>query len=227
MKKLILILAVMLGSVWFLPQPVEARPNKGYHYSQKKKVVKKHNVRKTKVVRQQKQRTLVAQQQRQRVVVTQQPQVNYVRIEDESAASFFARERQRVIEQTQQGVRQAFVHTERTIQYGGDLVNKATKYVGANASQLGLPPRLWCADFMNMIAGGTDRRAISYANRGRPAYHGCVNCVAVTRRKGGHHVGIVKGYDLNGNPIIISGNHNRRVGVGVYARNRVIAYRYV
>jgi GTP-binding protein len=50
---------------------------------------------------------------------------------------------------------------------------------------------------------------------------------AVTKRKGGHHVGIVKGYDQKGNPIMISGNHNRRVGVGVYARNRVIAYRYV
>jgi hypothetical protein len=111
MKKLILILAVMLGSVWFTPNVAEARPNKGYHYSQKKKV-KKHNVKRTKVVR----------QQRQRVAVVQQPQVNYVKPEDESAASFFARERQRVIEQTQQGVRQAFTYTQRSIQYGGDLV---------------------------------------------------------------------------------------------------------
>jgi uncharacterized protein (TIGR02594 family) len=223
MKKLILILAVMLGSVWLMPNLAEARPNKGYHYSQKKKV-KKHNVKKTKVVRQQRQQ----RQQRQRVVTIQQPQVNYVRTEDESAASFFARERQRVAEQTQQGVRRAFTYTERTIQYGGDLVGKASRYVGANASQLGLPSRLWCADFMNMITGaGTDRRAISYVNRGRPAYHGCVNCVAVTHRKGGHHVGVVKGYDSHGNPIIISGNYKRRVGVGVYARNRVIAYRYV
>ena len=28
----------------------------------------------------------------------------------------------------------------------------------------------------------------------------------------------------NGNPIIISGNHNKRVGEAVYARSRVIAY---
>ena len=64
-------------------------------------------------------------------------------------------------------------------------------------------------------------------SRGRPAYHGCVNCVAVTKRRGGHHVGVVTGYDSNGDPIIISGNHGRRVGIGTYARNRVIAYRYV
>lgn len=216
MKKLILILAVMLGSVWFSPQSAEARPNKGYHYSQKKKV--KKPVKRVKVVR----------QQRQTPPVVQQP-VNHVSVDDESAASFFARDRQRadLIEQTRQSVRKAFTHTERSIQYGGNLVTNASKYVGASASQLGLPARLWCADFMNMLVGGTDRRAISYAQRGRPAYHGCVNCVAVTKRRGGHHVGIVKGYDSNGNPIIISGNHNRRVGVGVYTRNRVVAYRYV
>lgn len=213
MKKLILILAVMLGSVWFMPQNAEARPNKGYHYSQKKKV-KKHRVKKVRIVRQQ--------------PVVQQPIVN-INIEDETHASFFQREQQRNVaaEQTRVAVQAAFVYTERSVQYSGDLVVKASKYVGANAAQLGLPSRLWCADFMNMMVGGTDRRAISYANRGRPAYHGCVNCVAVTKRRGGHHVGVVKGYDNNGNPIIISGNHNRRVGVGVYARNRVVAYRYV
>ena len=217
MKKLILILAVMLGSVWVTPQPAEARPNKSYHYSQKKKV--KKPVKKVRVVK----------PQRQTPPVVVQQKVNNVNIEDETAASYFAREQQRnmIVEQTRQGVRKAFAHTEYTIQYGGNLVNKASAYVGANAHQLGLPSRLWCADFMNMIVGGTDRRAISYANRGRPAAHGCVNCVAVTKRKGGHHVGIVKGYDSQGNPIIISGNHKRRVGIGVYARNRVVAYRYV
>ena len=50
---------------------------------------------------------------------------------------------------------------------------------------------------------------------------------AVTTRKGGGHVGVVKGYDTKGNPIMISGNHARRVGIGVYAKNRVIAYRYI
>jgi uncharacterized protein (TIGR02594 family) len=217
MKKLILILAVMLGSVWFSPQAAEARPNKGYHYSQKK-VVKKHRVKKVRVVRQQ-----------PRVVAPVAVKPAAVSIEDESHATFFAREQQRIAaaEQTRRAVATAFVYTEKTVQYGSDLTVKASKYVGASAAQLGLPPRLWCADFMNMMVGGTDRRAISYTQRGRPAYHGCVNCVAVTKRRGGYHVGVVTGYDGSGNPIIISGNHNKRVGVGVYARNRVVAYRYV
>jgi uncharacterized protein (TIGR02594 family) len=145
MKKLILILAVMLGSVWMLPNLAEARPNKSYHYNQN----------------------------------------------------------------------------------NDNLIGQASRYMGSNARQLGLPNKLWCADFMNKLVGGTDRRAISYAHRGRPAYHGCTNCIAVTKRNRGHHVGIVKGYDARGNPIIISGNHSRRVGVGIYARNKVIAYRYV
>jgi uncharacterized protein (TIGR02594 family) len=109
----------------------------------------------------------------------------------------------------------------------GELVQKASRYMGATASQLGLPRTLWCADFMNMLVGGKDRRAISYAHRGSPASYGCTNCVVVTGRRGGEHVGIVQGYDQKGNPILISGNHARKVGVGVYPKNRVIAYRYI
>ena len=214
MKKLILILAVMLGWIWLTPQLAEARPNKGYHYSQKKKV-KKHRVKKVNIVRQQRQTSLV-----------QQP-INYVNLDEETAGSYFAKERQIRTEQIQQGVNKAFTYTENTLKYDSDLIGKASKYMGSNASQLGLPHRLWCADFMNKIVGGVDRRAISYARRGRPASYGCINCVVITKRNKGHHVGIVKGYDFRGNPITISGNHNRRVGVGVYARNRVIAYRYV
>jgi uncharacterized protein (TIGR02594 family) len=78
-----------------------------------------------------------------------------------------------------------------------------------------------------MLVGGKDRRAISYASRGTPASYGCTNCVAVTHRKGGGHVGIVKGYDVNGNPILISGNHSHKVGIGTYSKNSVVAYRYL
>jgi hypothetical protein len=34
-------------------------------------------------------------------------------------------------------------------------------------------------------------------------------------RRGGRHVGIVSGVDPNGNPIILSGNHNHKVGEAV------------
>jgi uncharacterized protein (TIGR02594 family) len=116
---------------------------------------------------------------------------------------------------------------KRKIVSKGDPISTAMQFVGNTARQLGLPPALWCADFMNMIFGGSDRRAISYASRGRPAQHGCVGCVVVTKRKGGHHVGIVKGYDTRGNVITVSGNHGRKVGVGKYSKKSVVAYRYV
>jgi uncharacterized protein (TIGR02594 family) len=108
------------------------------------------------------------------------------------------------------------------------LASRAYKYIGANAHQLGLPSRLWCADFMNMITrSGWSRSAFSYLSRGRPAPYGCTDCVAVTTRKGGGHVGIVTGYDGRGNPVLISGNHGRRVGVGTYSKFAVVAYRYL
>ena len=109
----------------------------------------------------------------------------------------------------------------------GNLVERASKYLGRSARELGLPRSLWCADFMNMLVGGKDRRAISYATRGTPAKYGCVGCVVVTGRKHGQHVGIVQGYDASGNLIVISGNHGNRVAIGTYSRGRVIAYRYV
>jgi uncharacterized protein (TIGR02594 family) len=115
----------------------------------------------------------------------------------------------------------------QVVQGGGDLISKAASFLGSTARQLGLPPTLWCADFMNMLLGGSDRRAISYTKRGTPASYGCVGCVAITKRKGGGHVGVVKGYDSKGNPILISGNYSRRVGVGSFSKKAVIAYRNI
>lgn len=112
--------------------------------------------------------------------------------------------------------------------FNGNLIAKASQFIGSTASDLGLPKSLWCADFMNKITGaGNDRTAVSYVNKGRKAEHGCTNCVAVTSRRGGHHVGVVKGYDDSGNPILISGNHGHKVGIGKYSKNKVIAYRYL
>jgi uncharacterized protein (TIGR02594 family) len=151
--------------------------------------------------------------------------------DENNSAVFFANDRARagfVENPIRTGMRKSFTTMESAVFSGGNLVAKASRYIGANARQLGLPSRLWCADFMNMLTGtGTDRRAISYARRGSPAPHGCTNCVAVTKRRGGGHVGIVSGYDNRGNPILISGNHGRKVGVGVYAKQRVVAYRYI
>ena len=212
MKKLIFLLAACLLVSFSFTSESEARPkHKRSHYT----ITKVQKKKKVKIVKRIVKPVMTHQ-------VVQQP--NY---DDDNPAAFFAADRARI------GVtNNAVVETSRrsfqTVTHGtGDLIVKASRYIGANARQLGLPPTLWCADFMNMLVGGRDRRAFSYLRRGRPAPHGCVNCVAVTGRRGGGHVGIVKGYDNRGNPILISGNHSRRVGVGVYARSRVIAYRYI
>lgn len=114
---------------------------------------------------------------------------------------------------------------------GGDLVAIARRHIGATAAQLGLPRRLWCADFLNRIVlpaaglrGTGSRQARSFAGYGRRLPGPQVGAIAVLSRGRGGHAGIVSGIDPDGDPIIISGNHNGRVGEGVYPRSRVIAY---
>lgn len=108
------------------------------------------------------------------------------------------------------------------------LVAEARKYMGTNPTAR---TRLWCATFMNFVlakvgyAGTNSDAAKSFAYYGRRISEPQVGAIAVlTRGKNGGHVGVVSGIDKSGNPIIISGNHNKRVGEAVYARSRVIAY---
>lgn len=108
------------------------------------------------------------------------------------------------------------------------LVSEARKYMGTNPTAR---KRLWCATFMNMVlakagyAGTNSDAAKSFAYYGRRISEPRVGAIAVlTRGKRGGHVGVVSGIDATGNPIIISGNHNKRVGEAVYSRARVIAY---
>lgn len=108
------------------------------------------------------------------------------------------------------------------------LVSEARKYMGTNPTARS---RLWCATFMNMVlakagySGTNSDAAKSFASYGRRISEPRIGAIAVlTRGKRGGHVGVVSGVDSHGNPIIISGNHNKRVGEAVYARSRVIAY---
>jgi uncharacterized protein (TIGR02594 family) len=108
------------------------------------------------------------------------------------------------------------------------LVAEARKYMGTNPTDR---KRLWCATFMNLVlaklgyAGTNSDAARSFAYYGRRISEPKVGAIAVlTRGKRGGHVGVVSGIDKSGNPIIISGNHNKLVGEAVYARSRVIAY---
>jgi uncharacterized protein (TIGR02594 family) len=104
--------------------------------------------------------------------------------------------------------------------HGGGLVSTARAYLGQTAGQIGLRRTLWCSAFIRHIthAAGVDDRAISW--NGKQHVSAAVGTIAVMR----HHVGIVSGFDANGNPILISGNSRRRVREAVYPRRRVLAF---
>lgn len=108
------------------------------------------------------------------------------------------------------------------------LVSVARRYMGTNPTGRS---SLWCARFMNFVLQRTGHRgtgsdmARSFVSYGRRVRGPQVGAIAVlSRGRGGGHVGIVTGVDGRGNPIIISGNHGRRVGEGTYSRSRVLAY---
>jgi uncharacterized protein (TIGR02594 family) len=109
---------------------------------------------------------------------------------------------------------------------------EALRWRGRTASQIGLPTRLWCADFMNFVlrkSGGVgthSRAARSFLQYGKKLDGPRVGAIAIMSRKGRNngHVGIVRGTDGQGNPIIISGNHGNAVMQSTYPKSRVLAY---
>jgi uncharacterized protein (TIGR02594 family) len=111
---------------------------------------------------------------------------------------------------------------------GTSLVAEARRYIGGNPTGLG---RLWCARFMNMVLERSGHRgsgsdmARSFASYGQRISGPQVGAIAVmSRGRRGGHVGVVSGIDPNGNPIVVSGNHGRRVAESVYPRGRIYAY---
>lgn len=107
------------------------------------------------------------------------------------------------------------------------LVSEARRYLGTNPTGMA---RLWCARFMNMVLARTGHRgtgsdlAKSFAQYGRRVGGPTVGAIAVLTRRGGGHVGVVSGVDKRGNPVLVSGNHGRRVAESTYPRHRVVAY---
>jgi uncharacterized protein (TIGR02594 family) len=114
--------------------------------------------------------------------------------------------------------------------YGGfssnELVSEARKYIGTNPTGRG---SLWCGAFMDLVLKrtghpGGGNLASAYTNYGQRVSGPQVGAIAVMGRRGGGHVGVVSGLDPNGNPIIVSGNHNHTVAEAVYPRARISAY---
>lgn len=112
------------------------------------------------------------------------------------------------------------------------LLLEALRWRGRTAKQLGLPTTLWCADFMNFVvkrAGGKgtrSRAARSYLKYGKKLDGPRVGAIAILTRSGPQngHVGIVRGTDGQGNPILVSGNSANMVRQSVYPKHRVLAY---
>jgi uncharacterized protein (TIGR02594 family) len=114
--------------------------------------------------------------------------------------------------------------------YGGfttnTLVAEARRYIGTNPTGR---RSLWCGAFMDMVLKRTGHRgggnlALGYSHYGHRVSGPQVGAIAVMGRHGGGHVGVVSGIDANGNPIIVSGNHNHTVAESVYPRSRISAY---
>ncbi len=107
-----------------------------------------------------------------------------------------------------------------------DLVSEARKYIGTNPTGRG---SLWCGAFMDLVLKrtghpGGGNLAWGYEHYGARISGPQVGAIAVMGRRGGGHVGVVSGIDANGNPIIVSGNHNHAVAESVYPRGRIAAY---
>ena len=109
---------------------------------------------------------------------------------------------------------------------------EALRWRGRTARQIGLPSQLWCADFMNFVlrsAGGNgthSRAARSFLQYGKKLDGPRVGAIAILYRKGRNngHVGVVRGTDGQGNPILVSGNHGNMVKESMYPKAKVIAY---
>jgi uncharacterized protein (TIGR02594 family) len=133
------------------------------------------------------------------------------------------------------GRRKARVKTARARHHAHDafggytsnsLVSEARKYLGTNPTGRG---SLWCGAFMDLVLKRTGHKgggnlARAYARYGTRVSGPEVGAIAVMGRRGGGHVGVVSGIDPNGNPIIVSGNHNHTVAESVYPAGRIIAY---
>jgi len=109
---------------------------------------------------------------------------------------------------------------------------EALRWRGHTAKQLGLPSQLWCADFMNFVfrqAGGNgthSRAARSFLDYGKKLDGPRVGAIAIFARGGRNsgHVGVVRGTDGDGNPIVVSGNYGKTVKQAVYPKGKVLAY---
>ncbi|WP_316196541.1 CHAP domain-containing protein [Bradyrhizobium sp. SZCCHNS3053] len=107
---------------------------------------------------------------------------------------------------------------------GHGVVERARRFIGDTARDVGVRSTLWCSAFLRKLTGAqdVDDRALSWERHRRVAPQ--VGAVVTMGRRGGGHVGVVSGFTRNGDPIVISGNHSHRVAESVYPRSRIRAW---
>lgn len=112
-------------------------------------------------------------------------------------------------------------------------LNVASNAVAIAERFLGTNPTghrsLWCADFANLIEhqlgrrGTNSREAVSFLRYGPHVNNPAPGDLVVLGRHGGGHVGYFIQSTPRG-PLVVSGNHNHAVGIGVYDARQVLAY---
>ena len=112
---------------------------------------------------------------------------------------------------------------------GAAMLAEAERWIGSKNPTGFRGP--WCGAFQAMVARkvGVEPpsgylQAKRWLGAGKRLSGPAVGAIAVLLRKGGGHVGVVAGIEPNVDPLTVSGNHNRRVGLGIYPKSRVLAY---
>ena len=115
---------------------------------------------------------------------------------------------------------------------GRDLVSIAARHIGKRAVDLGLPRRLWCADFVNRVRREAglkpvpSRLARDQVRIGRRLAEPVVGAIAVISRRGGSlagHTGIIAGFDETSVTLVSGNARGRRVAEETVSRSRLIA----
>lgn len=91
----------------------------------------------------------------------------------------------------------------------------------------------WCGSFVagvmtecNIASPKNPWAALNWATWGTALKNPIVGAVAVKRRKGGGHVGIVVGADQHGNLWILGGNQGDAVTIRLYPRDAFFTFRW-
>lgn len=115
---------------------------------------------------------------------------------------------------------------------GGVLVRIARRHIGKRASDLGLPRRLWCGDFVNKVRREAGLEAVpsrlarAQANVGRRLSSPRIGTIAVISRRGGRnagHTGIIAAFDSDTITLVSGNSIGRRVAEETVSRSRLIA----